>query len=104
MPIKQAQDEVDKWIKEETSGYWQPLSIMAAITEEAGELAKELNDRFGGRIKKPTDETKDIGDELADIIFALICLANSQKINLDEAWSRKMDKCYGRDNDRYKEK
>ena len=103
MPIKQEQEEVDKWIKEETSGYWPPLSIMAAMTEEAGELARELNDRFGGRVKKPTDETKDIADELADVLFTIICLANSQKINLDEAWLRKMDKCQGRDKDRFKE-
>jgi len=102
MSLNDLKKQVDSWINQQDIKYWEPLSILAAIAEENGELAREINDRFGGRIKKETDDTKDIGDELADIVFNIICLANSQGINLDEAWQRKMDKCHGRDKDRFK--
>ena len=95
------QKDVDEWVKQFKIPYWPPLSILARITEEVGELATELNDRYGGRVKKPTDDTKDIGDEIADIIFALVCLSNSHNLDLDEAWKRTIDKCYKRDNERY---
>ena len=96
------QRQVDDWVKQFERPYWPPLSILARVTEEVGELATELNDRYGGRIKKPTDDTKNIEDEICDVVFTLVCLANSQKIDLDEAWHRTIEKCYGRDNQRYK--
>jgi NTP pyrophosphatase (non-canonical NTP hydrolase) len=102
--MKDMQKDVDDWVNQFKYPYWPPLSILARITEEVGELASELNDRYGGRVKKPTDDVKDIGDELSDIIFAIICLANSHNINLDESWRRIMDKCYQRDNDRFERK
>ena len=74
--------------------------FLRELQKKIGELASELNDRYGGRVKKPTDDTKDIGVEVGDIIFALVCLANSQNIDLDEAWKQVMNKCWGRDNER----
>ena len=104
MTFNEAQFEVDDWVSGYKVPYWPPLSILAHLVEEVGELATELNDRYGGRVKKPTDDTKDIADEIGDIIFALICLANSQNIDLDKAWKRVMDKSRGRDKDRYEKK
>jgi len=104
MALKEVQKDVDDWVQQFKLPYWPPLSIMAAISEETGELAGELNDRYGGRTKKPTDDTKDIGDEISDVMFALVCLANSHKIDLSESWKRTIDKCYGRDNQRYERK
>ena len=104
MPLKKIQKQVDYWVKQYKNPYWSSLSILARITEEVGELAQELNDRYGGRVKKSGEDTKEIGDEICDVLFALVCLANSHKINLDEAWKRVMDKCYGRDKDRYEKK
>ena len=102
--MKDIQKQVDDWTQQFKVAYWPPLSILAAITEETGELASELNDRYGGRVKKPAEDITDIGDEAVDIIFDIICLANSLNINLDEQWVKKMDKCYGRDKDRYEKK
>lgn len=104
MSIKKAQDDVDEWVKQYKIGYFQPLEIMARLTEETGELAREVNHRWGPKKKKSTEETKEMADEMGDIIFTLCCLANSQNIDLDEAWKRVMDKCYGRDKDRWEKK
>ena len=98
------QKDVDDWVQQFDPAYWPPLSIMAAISEETGELAREINDRYGGRKKKQEEENKELGNEITDLIFNCICLANSHDIDLDEAWRRKMDKCYNRDNDRYEKK
>ena len=104
MSIKELQKQVDDWVQQYKVPYWQPLSILARVTEEVGELAQELNDRYGGRVKKEGEDYEDIGVEIADILFALICLANSHNINLDESWEKVIDKCYGRDKDRYERK
>ena len=104
MPLKKIQKQVDDWVKQYKNPYWSSLSILAGITEELGELAQELNDRYGGRVKKSGEDTKEIGDEICDVLFALVCLANSHKINLDEVWKRAIDKRYGRDKDRYEKK
>lgn len=104
MPLKEIQKQVDDWVKQYKNPYWSSLSILARITEELGELAQELNDRYGGRVKKSGEDTKEIGDEICDVLFALVCLANSHKINLDKSWKRTIDKCYSRDKDRYDRK
>jgi len=104
MEIKKYQDEVDKWTSQFTPQYWSPHEILARVTEEVGELAREVNARFGPKKKKPSEETKELGDEIADIIFALACLANSQGIDLSEHLQRTIDKCYGRDNNRFDRK
>jgi NTP pyrophosphatase (non-canonical NTP hydrolase) len=96
--MKNIQKRVDDWVQQYKVPYWQPLEIMARLTEEVGELARELNHRFGPKKKKDTEDTKEIEDELADILFTVSCMANS--LNLD----RVMDKCYGRDKDRFEKK
>jgi len=102
--MKKIQKEVDDWIKQYTIGYFKPLEILARLVEEVGELARELNHRFGPKKKKPTEEVKEIGDEMADIIFTLVCLANSLNIDLDKSFKDMMKKYEKRDGNRYKKK
>ncbi|MBI4144660.1 nucleotide pyrophosphohydrolase [Candidatus Woesearchaeota archaeon] len=102
--LKDVQVQVDAWTQQFKIPYWQPLEILARLTEETGELARELNHRFGPKKKKASEDVKDVGDEMGDIIFTLACLANSQRIDLDDCWKRVMDKCYGRDKDRFEKK
>lgn len=102
--MKELQKEVDQWVDQYKIGYWKPLEILARLTEETGELARELNHRFGPKKKKATEDTKDLEDEMADIIFTLCCLANSLDLDLDKGFKRTMDKCYGRDKDRWEKK
>ena len=104
MTLKQVQKEVDKWAQQWKVPYWQPLEMLARLTEETGELAREFNHRFGPKKKKPTEEVKEIGDELADIIFTVACMANKFEIDLDKAFAKAMDKYYKRDKDRHEKK
>lgn len=104
MSLKEVQDEVDKWVQQYKIGYWNPHEILARLTEETGELAREINHIYGPKKKKSSEETKELADEIADIFFTLSCLANSLDINLDESFQRAMDKCYGRDKDRFEKK
>lgn len=104
MSLSNIQKEVDEWTNQFKLPYWKPHEILARLIEEVGELAREVNHIYGPKKKKSTEETKEMEDEIADIIFTLACLANSHKINLDEAFKRVMDKCYKRDNNRYEKK
>lgn len=104
MGLKYVQNEVDKWVKQYKIGYFKPHEILTQLTEELGELAREVNHRFGPKKKKKTDDEENLGDEMADIIFGLACLANSQNINLDKHFKRVMDKFYSRDKDRFERK
>lgn len=102
--MKNIQLQVEDWVAQYKIGYFKPLEILARLTEEVGELARELNHRFGPKKKKPAEDTQDIGDEMADIIFTLACLANSLNIDLDIHFKRVMDKYYNRDKDRWERK
>ncbi|OGM09521.1 nucleotide pyrophosphohydrolase [Candidatus Woesebacteria bacterium RBG_13_36_22] len=102
--MKDYQKQVDEWISRDTSGYWKPLEILARLVEEVGELAREVNHRFGPKKKKVSEKDKELGDEMADIIMTLICLANSQKIDLDKHFKKMMQKLNSRDKDRWKGK
>ena len=104
MPLKEIQKEIDDWVQLHKIGYFKPLEILVRLAEEVGELAREVNHIFGPKKKKSEEENKEMGDEIADIIFTLGCLANSQGIDLDESFKRVMDKCYGRDKDRWEKK
>lgn len=104
MSLKNVQKEVDTWAQQYKIPYWKPLEIMARLTEETGELAREVNHLYGAKSKKPDEGTRSMGGEIADIIFTLCCLANSQNIDLDEAFKSVMDKCYGRDQYRFEKK
>ncbi|MFH0755099.1 MAG: nucleotide pyrophosphohydrolase [bacterium] len=102
--MKKEQKQVNEWVNQYKIGYWKPHEILARITEETGELAREINHMYGPKKKKPTEDNKELGDEIADILFALICLANSLDIDLDENFKNIMNKCYGRDKDRFEKK
>ena len=104
MSLKKIQNDVHEWTSQYKIPYWAPLEIMVRLTEETGELAREVNHRFGPKKKKSSEDKAELGDEIADIIFTLSCLANSQGIDLDESWKKVMDKCYGRDKDRFEKK
>ena len=104
MSLVDLQKQVDEWISQYKIGYYPTLAIITQAMEELGELAREVNNRYGPRIKKFPEDSAEIGDEIADLIFALVCLANSHNINLDESWKKKMEKCYGRDDNRWEKK
>jgi len=104
MTLKDVQKDVDDWVKQFKVEYFKPLEIIAAMMEETGELAREINSRYGPRTKKSPEDTADIEKELGDMIFNLCCMANSQGIDLDEAWKNKMDKQHGRDHNRFERK
>lgn len=104
MSLKEIQKQVDEWISQYKIGYFEPLANMARITEEVGELAREINHIYGPKKKKSCEEKKELGNEIADTIFALVCLANSQNIDLDKSFENTMNKCYGRDSDRWEKK
>ena len=104
MSLVDIQKQVDEWISQYKVEYYPPLAIITQAIEELGELAREVNNRYGPRVKKSPEDSADIGDEIADLIFALVCLANSQNINLDESWKKHMEKLYIRDDKRWEKK
>ena len=105
MSLEDIQKDVDKWTEQFTPQYWPPLQMYARLGEETGEVARELNHMYGTKKKKSTEETGDLASELIDILFTVSCIANSHKINLQEAWDKNMqEKQYGRDNQRYEKK
>lgn len=101
MSLKSLQKEVDNWIKQHKIGYFSPEWILARLTEENGELARELSNLFGPKQKKSSEGQKELAGELGDIIYTVICLANSQKIDLDQAFVATMKKYKTRDKDRF---
>ncbi|MBO8137158.1 MAG: nucleotide pyrophosphohydrolase [Desulfotomaculum sp.] len=104
MKIKDMQEDVDKWISQFEEGYWHPLSMLARMTEEVGELAREINHRFGEKPKKPTEKEGNLALELGDIMFIVACMANSLDIDLEDAFKRTMEKYYQRDINRWTKK
>ena len=104
MSLRDAQQTVDRWIGQYKEGYFPPLTNLARLTEEVGELARELNHRFGEKTKKPGETQGSVAMELADILFVVICLANSQGIDLDRAFADMMEKVTSRDADRWTRK
>lgn len=101
MSLHDAQLRVDQWISRFEEGYFHPLTNMARLSEEVGELAREVNHRFGQKTKKKEEPEGDLGMEMADIIFVLICMANREKIDLQEAFDRMMAKVEHRDTPRW---
>jgi len=89
MEIKEAQKIVDETIKQ-YGGYWEPLSMLARLTEEVGELARAMNIKFGGKKSKFEGDGKDIKDEIADVLYTLLALANNLELNLDEEFIKKV--------------
>ncbi len=104
MALKDTQKQVNDWVSQYEVPYWTPHEILTRITEADGEQAREQNHEWGPKKKKETEHTKEVADELSDVLFSIICFANSQGIDLDEAFRKTMDKCYKRDVDRFEKK
>jgi len=104
MTLTDAQRRVDAWISQFEEGYFDPLTNMARLAEEVGELAREVNHRFGQKTKKPAEPEGDLAMEMADILFVLICMANREGIDLEQSFGRMMAKVEGRDAERWTRK
>jgi len=104
MSLIDYQKEVHKWVSQFEPPYWPQLEMMARLTEETGELAREINHRYGTKKKKASEDKAEVADEIIDVFFTLICIANSQKINLEAAWQKMVEEKMKRDKDRYKKK
>ncbi len=104
MTLRQLQQMVDEYIGQFEEGYFSPLALMARLTEEAGELAREINHYYGEKPKKKDEPHNTVDMELADCLFILICFANSLNIDLEEAFYQMMDKFNTRDKNRWTRK
>ena len=101
MEIRDAQQKVDDWISQYEEGYWPPLTNLARLIEEVGELARELNHRFGSKTKKPQEPNQELTLELGDVLFVLIVIANEQGIDLEQSLERVLTKYRDRDSQRW---
>ena len=101
MNLKNSQQEVDNWIKEHGVRYFNELTNMAQLTEEVGEVARIIARRYGEQSEKESDKNKDLGEELADVVFVVLCLANQTGVDLQAAFDKKMDLKTKRDHDRH---
>ncbi len=99
--LQETQQRVDEWIKTIGVRYFDELTNMAQLTEEVGEVARIIARRYGEQSEKESDKTKDLGEELADVIFVAVCLANQTGVNLDEAFAQKLKLKTERDKDRH---
>jgi NTP pyrophosphatase (non-canonical NTP hydrolase) len=102
MTLEQAQQQVDTWIRTVGVRYFNELTNMTILTEEVGELARIMARRYGEQSEKESDKNKDLGDEMADVLWVLICLANQTGVNLTEAFQKNLEKKNKRDADRHK--
>lgn len=101
MNIKDAQLAVDDWIKTHGVRYFNELTNMAQLSEEVGEVARIIARRYGEQSEKESDKSKDLGEELADVVFVVLCLANQTGVNLQDAFEKKLDHKTKRDHDRH---
>lgn len=102
MTLQEAQNAVDQWIKTNGVRYFNELTNMALLTEEVGELARIIAREYGEQSSKESDKEKNLADEMADVLFVLICLANQTGINLEEALRKNLEKKTLRDKERHK--
>ncbi|HSR60728.1 MAG TPA: nucleotide pyrophosphohydrolase [Robiginitalea sp.] len=103
MDIRNAQQAVDEWIKAHGVRYFNELTNMAQLTEEVGEVARIIARRYGEQSEKESDREKDLGEELADVVFVVLCLANQTGVDLEEAFARKLELKTRRDRQRHQE-
>lgn len=101
MSLKHAQQEVDHWIKTHGVRYFNELTNMAQLTEEVGEVARIIARRYGEQSEKESDKEKDLGEELADVVFVVLCLANQTGVDLQAAFEKKLQKKTIRDHQRH---
>jgi NTP pyrophosphatase (non-canonical NTP hydrolase) len=104
MKLSQMQQRVDEWMSQFEAGYWPPLANLARLSEEVGELAREINHRYGPKTKKASEKDGAIADELGDILFTVVTLANSMDIDLDDVAEAVLRKVTERDTDRWEKK
>lgn len=104
MTFRELQDAIDAWISQYDAGYWPPLANLARLTEEVGELAREINHAHGPKTKKAAEDDGSIAEELGDILFTVATIANSLDIDLEAAVSANLRKVTTRDADRWKKK
>ena len=102
MELQKVQRKVDNWIKEHGIRYFDELTNMAQLSEEVGEVARIISRRYGEQSEKESDKSKDLGEELADVIFVTLCLANQTGVNLQKAFDKKMQLKSKRDHERHK--
>jgi len=102
MTIEEAQNEVDQWIKSKGIRYFNELTNMAILTEEVGEVARIISRKYGEQSFKESDKGHDLGDELADVLFVLICLANQTNTDLTQVLKKNLEKKTARDTERHK--
>lgn len=100
-PLNSLQETVDNWIKTIGVRYFNELTNMAQLTEEVGEVARIIARRYGEQSEKESDKAKDLGEELADVLFVTLCLANQTGVNLQEAFDKKLEIKTERDKDRH---
>lgn len=103
MEIKEVQKIVDDWIKEYGVRYFDEMTNTAILMEEVGEVARIMARRYGEQSEKESDKNKDLGDEMADVLFVLVCLANQTGVDLEEAVRKNLEKKTKRDHSRHKE-
>lgn len=103
MEIKELQNKVDNWIKEHGVRYFDELTNTAILMEEVGEVARIMARRYGEQSEKDSDKNKDLGDEMADVLFVLVCLANQTGIDLEDSFTSNLKKKSLRDAKRHKE-
>ena len=103
MTIQESQQQVDQWIKTHGVRYFNELTNMTILTEEVGELARIMVRRYGEQSEKESDKGKDLGDEMADVLWVLICLANQTGVDLTDAFKKNLEKKTNRDNERHKQ-
>ena len=101
MALDAIQQEVDQWIKEHGVRYFNELTNMAQLSEEVGEVARIIARRYGEQSEKDSDRAKDLGEELADVLFVTVCLANQTGVDLQAAFDRRMSAKTKRDHDRH---
>lgn len=99
--LRDAQRQVDQWMAAQGWTYWHPLAQLARMTEELGELARLVNHLYGEKPKKAGESPQDLGDEMADLLYTMICLANSRGIDLQDSFARVLEKYRTRDAGRY---
>jgi len=103
MTLSEAQDQVDHWIKTIGVRYFNELTNMTILTEEVGELARIMARKYGEQSFKESDKNHDLGDEMADVLWVLICLANQTGVDLTQAFKKNIEKKTTRDGDRHKQ-